>query len=582
MAESSDQRALATRLSGMSDEQLSIAFRRRGLSTGASWHDWFDAAEGLLDAASVDRALTRLPRVALRAVSGDAGDSGSAGAADLSALLLAGEDGVAYGMVRERAAALADARPEVFAPTPEVAAPGAADAAATAAIAERVFRTLSALADVVLAATLAPLARTGAGGISAVDRRRLVEAEIVESAEQLEDLAAVAASAGLLSAVDREWAATDEGDAWLRLTSAARWAAVVDGFRAALPEALRTPDGGYEPVAGWLDAFPLDADWPARAQQLQRTAVAWGLVAGHDATGLSVEPAWATPVRLGEPATPAPLAAELPAEIDRVYLQADLTAIAPGPLAPELDLRLRTVARRESRAQASTYRFDADTVAGAMTGGETAASLTEFLSGLSLTGIPQPLAYLIESAAARHGRVTVRQDAATGHTLVASDDDAMLATIEVDQSLRPLGLVADDGGLVTRVSRDSVYWALADARYPVMAVDGAGDALPLRRGRRAGADAAPPVADYARLLATLRSGGGGGDADAAWLERELDLAVRSRGIIVVDVRLPDGTQRSFTLEASGLGGGRLRGRDKAADVERTLPLSSIVSVRPGT
>ena len=56
--------------------------------------------------------------------------------------------------------------------------------------------------------------------------------------------------------------------------------------------------------------------------------------------------------------------------------------------------------------------------------------------------------------------------------------------------------------------------------------------------------------------------------------------MRARSTIVVAVRLPDGSERTFTLEASGLGGGRLRGRDRAADIERTLPVSSIISVRP--
>ena len=44
--------------------------------------------------------------------------------------------------------------------------------------------------------------------------------------------------------------------------------------------------------------------------------------------------------------------------------------------------------------------------------------------------------------------------------------------------------------------------------------------------------------------------------------------------------MPDGSDRELTLEASGLGGGRLRGLDRAADVERTLPLRSIVAVAP--
>ena len=39
------------------------------------------------------------------------------------------------------------------------------------------------------------------------------------------------------------------------------------------------------------------------------------------------------------------------------------------------------------------------------------------------------------------------------------------------------------------------------------------------------------------------------------------------------VRLPDGSERSFDLEPTGIAAGRVRGRDKAADIERTLPVS---------
>ena len=88
-----------------------------------------------------------------------------------------------------------------------------------------------------------------------------------------------------------------------------------------------------------------------------------------------------------------------------------------------------------------------------------------------------------------------------------------------------------------------------------------------------------PATALLPLAEALRASGDG-DADAAWLERELEQAVRARATVVVAVRLPDGSAREFTLEAAGLGGGRLRGRDRAADIERTLPVSSIVGVRP--
>src|SRR5690606_14533528 len=106
-----------------------------------------------------------------------------------------------------------------------------------------------------------------------------------------------------------------------------------------------------------------------------------------------------------------------------------------------------------------------------MTEGESAQSIREFLAGISLTGIPQPLEYLIESTAARHGLVRVAEDPASGGTRVTSTDASILDAIEIDQALRPLGLIGESGQLVSRVSRDAVYWALADARYPVVAID---------------------------------------------------------------------------------------------------------------
>uniref|UniRef100_UPI00197C2828 helicase-associated domain-containing protein n=1 Tax=Microbacterium sp. CPCC 204701 TaxID=2493084 RepID=UPI00197C2828 len=213
------------------------------------------------------------------------------------------------------------------------------------------------------------------------------------------------------------------------------------------------------------------------------------------------------------------------------------------------------------------------------TEGETAASVREFLSALSLTGIPQPLDYLIESTAARHGLVRVRSDLATGRTRVESADASLLDALAIDQALRPLGLVADGQDLVSRVARDAVYWSLADARYPVVALDesGAPESVHRRTTAVASEPSATPTETYARLIAMLR-GGHGTDGEAGWLERELEQAVRARSEIIVVVRMPDGAERAFTLEASGLGGGRLRGRDRAADIERTLPVSSIVSV----
>lgn len=576
----SDERALAVRLASTDDDALARTFAERGVAPAAGWHDFFDAAAGMLDPASVERAVARLPRTVLVALAAalDGAPIAAPERAVLEPLALAGDDGAPFAAVAARVRTAAAARPDAFVAEPPTSPVVAAHNADAAAAAERAFTTVGALADVLLAGLHTPLSRTGTGAVSAVDRRRLTDAGALGSVDDVDDLVAAAAAGDLVTPLGREWIVTSAGTQWLEATTTRRWAIVAEGLRGALPSGLRTADGGFRPLSSWAGAYPLHAEWTDRAARLRRVAEAWGLI-----TAVGTEPEWTAALRAGGHPDTDSLAAHLPAEIGRVYLQADLTAIAPGPLAPALDLRLRTIATRESRAQASTYRFSTDSLGTGMTEGETAESIRGFLREISLTGIPQPLDYLIESTAARHGLIRVRADDATGRTRVEATDLALRDTILVDQALRPLGFVRDGHELASRVERDAVYWSLADARYPVVALDAAGAPESLHRRTRAAESTAliEPRDTYARLIAALRAGHET-DADAAWLGRELEQAVRTKSAIVVVVRMPDGSERSLTLEASGLGGGRLRGRDKGADVERTLPVSSIVSVRPAS
>ncbi|WP_312172228.1 helicase-associated domain-containing protein, partial [Microbacterium sp.] len=446
------------------------------------------------------------------------------------------------------------------------AAPVAADETAEAHAAERAFTTVSSVADLLLLARDRPFTLLTGGTLSAGEKRQLGEAGL--DADTLDALVAIATTAGLMTVDDRRLRTTVSAEAWLRSSVADRWSALVSGHRDALPRGVRDHGSGWIPTSGWTHAHPWDASWPERSAALLERARLLGLRADDDS-----EPSWAMTVRHGEPIDPGPLTLLLPSEVDRVFLQNDLSAIAPGPLAPALDVRLRTIAARESAAQASSYRFSQESVARALVAGETEESIVEFLEGVSLTGIPQPLRYLVTQTAQRHGLVRVSTDSETGRTRIESADSTLLDAMSVDQTLRPLGLSAHVGSLTTRVGRDTVYWALVDARYPATLVDEQGTAL--TGERNPAADPAPPrPVDFAPLIAALRSHQGP-DADAAWLDRELEAAVRSRATLRVTIGMPDGSTRDLLLEATGLGGGRLRGRDRAADVERTLPVSSI-------
>ena len=568
MAHSADSRVLASWLAGQDDAALSALLTQRGVSPSATWADFFDAAEGIQDAAPLSRALAALPRSLAEAlVAADGGTVDDPARSALITRALVAPDGTVYRAVAQAIAAAppADAVPDAPTSEPE---PEPADAAA-----ERAFTAAATLADILQLALTSPLARIGSGALGATERRRLMDAGIVDDPATADQLVALSSVAGLTAPTDKEWLVTADGLEWLQAGTVDRWHQVARRLRDALPEALRTAEGGWSSPAEWAHAYPFDAAWPARAEQWRALLHRWALI-GADGPSAS----WAAGLAEGGDADLEELRDLLPPEVDRVFLQNDLTAIAPGPLAPHLDMRLRTMALRESRAQASSYRFTPDSIGAAITGGETAESLRDFLTALSLTGLPQPLAYEIERTAARHGLIKVIDDPASGVTLVRSDDRAVLDTLAVDQALRPLALMRHAEGLTSRSSADAVFWALADARYPVSMEDASGHTRTVLRHKLAAPSAAPTASPYEPLIGRLR-GARESDSDAAWLGRELEQAVRAKALITVTVRLPDGSSRDFTLEASGLGGGRLRGRDRSADVERTLPVASIESVR---
>src|SRR5690606_18815998 len=95
----------------------------------------------------------------------------------------------------------------------------------------------------------------------------------------------------------------------------------------------------------------------------------------------------------------AALDAALPAPIDHVLLQADLTAIAPGPLETSLARTMSLLADVESRGGATVYRFGPATVRRALDAGLSGDDVLTLLARHSRTPVPQPLTYLVQDTA---------------------------------------------------------------------------------------------------------------------------------------------------------------------------------------
>lgn len=126
----------------------------------------------------------------------------------------------------------------------------------------------------------------------------------------------------------------------------------------------------------------------------------------------------------------------LPEPVDHVLIQADLTAVAPGPLEAALARQLQLVADVESRGGATVYRFTPASLRRALDLGWTSAELHGFVTSVSRTPVPQPLTYLIDDTVRTFGVIRV------GHAeaFVRADDEAALSELLHHPKAAGLGL----------------------------------------------------------------------------------------------------------------------------------------------
>jgi hypothetical protein len=309
-----------------------------------------------------------------------------------------------------------------------------------------------------------------AGGLGVRELRRTSTALDVDEAVAARVIE-IAYAVGLVAddgELDPHWAPTPAFDAWSELGTGDRWTALAAAWlattrapglvgtrderdtpraalggdldRAAAPEVRRwvldrLADAGTDADPRAVDPESLLAllDWtaPRRAGRMRSLLVGWAL---DEAAWLGVTGAGALSphgrLLLASPEDAADtLDDALPPAVDHVLLQADLTAVAPGPLAPDLDRELALAADVESRGGATVFRFTPESVRRALDAGRGGDDLLAWLTRASRTPVPQPLAYLVQDTARRYGRIRI----GTAQCYVRGDDEAALAELLADR-----------------------------------------------------------------------------------------------------------------------------------------------------
>ena len=316
------------------------------------------------------------------------------------------------------------------------------------------------------------------GGLAARDlttTARLVDADDATAALVLE----TAHAAGYLARdgeVDERWRPTSEYDAWHDRELPRRWADLAtawlrmsrapalvgeaaralsdDVARPGLPllrqqvlDVLASLPPGESPVDADEVIRVLDVAAPRQASG-QRAAMARAILREAEflgITGAGVLAPMGRALAGGGVEAAALAAAAMPEPLDHVLLQADLTAIAPGPLRSDLDRELRLMADVESTGGAVVYRFSAASLRRALDAGRDPVGVREFLERVSRTPVPQPLAYLVEDAARQHG--VVRVGLATAY--VRCDDETVLDALMAHPRALELGCTRASGTVVT-------------------------------------------------------------------------------------------------------------------------------------
>lgn len=286
----------------------------------------------------------------------------------------------------------------------------------------------------------------------------------------------------------------------------------------------------------------------------------------------------------------------LPEPVDHVLIQADLTAVAPGPLESALARKLALVADVESRGGATVYRFTAGSVRRALDVGWSAVEVHEFVSSVSRTPVPQPLSYLVDDTARTFGTVRV------GHAeaFLRADDEAALSELLHHPKAAPLGLrrIAPTV-LISSTPLDVLLPRLRDlgAAPVVEAADGTvrvarPDQLRARtpRDRRGVAvRSARETAQLASVVTALRSG----DRVTASRPTEqtgtltpsgslaaLREAIEQKGTVLIGYVDNHGTSTERIVDPASVEGGWLTAHDHRSDDIRTFAVHRITTVRP--
>lgn len=514
--------------------------------------------------------------------------------------------------------------------------PAAIDRAASGTVAEVVRQVTELVTE--LDARPAPVLRNG--GVAAREVTRLGR-HLHLDAGTTAVLLVLAAGAHLIAVdedVDPQLRPTEVCDAWLADSTGTRWVALVRGWLDApwAPTLVGTRDARGALCNALSPTTERDAERRLRTDILQILASAptiaqlsadtiTDFLRFHAPRGPVAAAARLVPTVLGEAhrlgllafdrvptpvhslatnpsAAAAALDEQLPPPVDRVLVQADLTAVAPGRLTHATQSLLDLAADVESRGAATVFRFSGSSIERALDAGRDADTLLADLARIAVGDLPQPLEYLVTDTARRHGQLRV----GGAGSYLRSDDPDVLTELLALPRLRGLGwrrlaptviAAPTDPGRTQELVRIAGMTAVAEDGDGTLVLAGEAPTRAPVRARFGSRPERPPQRDPEQLAEVIRllrladrsakanPGDAHPPADAGDPDGVLESLQRLRTAVArgepVWVTFSDasGDPHTILVQPLSVDGGQARVVEMGRGIIRTLPAHRVLSVR---
>lgn len=578
---------VASALRRMSDEKLQTLITQRMVNS-QGLVDFFDLAEALTKPPSISAAIAGLPlsqATELRSLAIGNKPNAKAATELANQMLVSGEpEFKPFESTLEALAGFAKLETIVAVDFNENLAPEQAQIDRDSGI--EIFETMQAITELIFDLEHRFVREVGKKNVGLPDIKRFAS-HLRKSNEYAKQIYELANLTHVITLTNGRWQLSAKSKDWLNWTPGQRFVLLATTWREILGDA-----SAKELQTALVASESKNSKAISLADQLTKTyPFADGSVSSKitkleslsELIGLSAQgwmSSWAPKVLKCDYQAAGKLAeVNLPTPQNKIICQADLTLIAPGPLPTQVEILLRRFADTEQIGMASTYRLSALSISHGLETGLKLSEIRELLVKLSGNSIPQPIEYLLNEAESRFGRLQIIGGEINERSIIQSTDKVLLAEILNESKLKPFSLTQlEDGSLASRFEPEVLYFGLREVGFVALRVDETGNVIsPLEATKQSldseqGNNVAADVTRLREQDAKL-----GATPDDEDLQRQIQLAIKNKARARFTVTSSTG-EIEILLEPIGIANGRLRAKDRKADIERTLPITSIIRV----